>query len=256
MSLEETGPFAAFVASMPPAYRQSLRFRGDLRLHAARALPPRGRGAHVEIWRSSRARRRHLRRVADDKPPPLRASSAAPRREPHRRRERGRLLPDAPDGRIEEVVDFLHPAPAERAPDQSPRSAREGTSRARLTRDRDRGTSTRCRPPSRSTPPAPGTSARVRFAEGEDGTTLPRRSGLVDRPACSSPSRRRSSAPASRSWGCARPRSRAAPSTASSWPSPTASPSNSSSPRAAVRHSRRARGRNAQPLGVTGFPLR
>jgi [protein-PII] uridylyltransferase len=76
MTSEESERFTAFVASMPPAYRQSFDLEAT-RLHAAVVGRRAGRGAHVEIWRELSERVVAICVVADDKPGLLSSISAA-----------------------------------------------------------------------------------------------------------------------------------------------------------------------------------
>lgn len=76
MSSEETDRLAAFVQSMPPAYRQSFDFEAT-RAHAGIVERRAGRGAHVEIWREHSPRLVAICVVAADKPGLLSSISAA-----------------------------------------------------------------------------------------------------------------------------------------------------------------------------------
>ncbi|MBX3233146.1 MAG: hypothetical protein KIT84_20355 [Labilithrix sp.] len=76
MSLDEPARIAAYVASMPPAYRQSFDLEAT-RLHAAIVERRGARTAHVEIWKELSERVVAICVVADDKPGLLSSISAA-----------------------------------------------------------------------------------------------------------------------------------------------------------------------------------
>ena len=168
MSSEETDRFAAFVASMPPAYRQSFDFEAT-RLHAAIALRRAGRGAHVEIWRELSERVVAICVVADDKPGLLSSISAALVESRIDVVSADAYCRTLPDGRIE-AVDFLY---IRRLPNArgsiAPIRAKDILALASAIETANLDAMPASLP---VPPPAPGTSARVRFAEGEDGTTL------------------------------------------------------------------------------------
>ena len=76
MSLEESERLAAFVASMPPAYRRSFDLEAT-RAHAGVVDRRGASGTHVEIWKELSERVFAICVVADDKPGLLSSISAA-----------------------------------------------------------------------------------------------------------------------------------------------------------------------------------
>lgn len=166
MSSEETDRHAAYVASMPPAYRRSFDVE-TTRLHAQIVSRREDRGAHVEIWKELSERVVGICVVADDKPGLLSGISAALVEQRIDVVSADAYCRTRPDGRVE-AIDFLYirRLPSARG-SVAPIRARDILALAAAIESADVDSVV----PSVA-PPAPGASARVRFDEGEHGATL------------------------------------------------------------------------------------
>jgi [protein-PII] uridylyltransferase len=165
MSHEEAERLAAYVASMPPAYRQSFDLEAT-RLHAGIVERRAGRGAHVEIWKELSERVVAICVVADDKPGLLSSISAALVLSGIDVVSADAFCRTLPDGRIE-AVDFLwiRRVPNERG-SVAPIRKRDILALA---------DAIETAVPDEVVPQPshrPGSSARVRFEEGEHGSTV------------------------------------------------------------------------------------
>lgn len=105
MSVEESERLATYVASMPPAYRQSFDVDATS-LHAAIVERRGNKAAHVEIWKELSERVVAICVVADDKPGLLSSISAALVENRIDVVSADAFCRTRPDGRIE-AVDFL-----------------------------------------------------------------------------------------------------------------------------------------------------
>lgn len=165
MSSEETDRFTAYVASMPPAYRQSFDFEAT-RLHAAIVERRAGQGAHVEIWKELSERVVAICVVADDEPGLLSAISAALVGHRIDVVSADAYCRTLPDGRVE-AVDFLW---IRRLPNAhglvAPIRAKDilALASAIETANLDALVT--------PAPMTPGASARVRFDESDGGATV------------------------------------------------------------------------------------
>lgn len=172
MSPEESERLSAFVASMPPAYRQSFDLDAT-RMHAAVVSRRVGRAPHVEIWRELSERVVAICVVADDKPGLLSSISAALVEQRIDVVSADAFCRSRPDGAIE-AVDFLwiRRLPSSRG-SVAPIRAKDILALATAIEQ----TSTSLEPtPSqrvRMQPANTGSSARLKFdVDVEQGTTL------------------------------------------------------------------------------------
>lgn len=165
MSHEEAERLAAYVASMPPAYRQSFDLEAT-RLHAGIVERRAGRGAHVEIWKELSERVVAICVVADDKPGLLSSISAALVEHRIDVVSADAYCRTLPDGRIE-AVDFLY---IRRLP-----NARGSIAPIRVKDILALAQAIETAVPEEVVPPPstrPGSSARVKFDDGENGVTV------------------------------------------------------------------------------------
>jgi [protein-PII] uridylyltransferase len=165
MSSEETERLAAYVRSMPPAYRQSFDVDAT-RVHASIVDRRGGRGTHVEIWRELSERVVAICVVAEDKPGLLSSISAALVAHRIDVVSADAYCRTLPDGRIE-AVDFLY---IRRLP-----NARGSVAPIRAKDILALATAIETALPEEVVPPSvhPAASARVLFdTDGEDGRTL------------------------------------------------------------------------------------
>lgn len=174
MSSEETDRLAAFVQSMPPAYRQSFDFEAT-RVHAAVVERRAGRAAHVEIWRELSERVVAICVVAEDKPGLLSCISAALVAHRIDVVSADAYCRTRPDGKIE-AVDFLW---IRRLPNGrgnvAPIRAKDILALADAIEAADLD-AVEMPPPSVA---APGASARVRFSGNELTVEAVDRPGLL-----------------------------------------------------------------------------
>lgn len=177
MSQEESVRLAAFVQSMPPAYRQAFDVEAT-HAHAAIVERRAGRGTHVEIWKELSERVVAICVVADDKPGLLSSISAALVENRIDVVSADAYCRTTPEGRVE-AVDFLW---IRRLPNgkgtTSPIRAKDILSLANAIEDASANVETLVSQRVPTVPPeslpaaASGSSARIKFESGADGTTM------------------------------------------------------------------------------------